>query len=31
VEKITKKHGRQLVCNNETCSYVRQAEELQPA
>ncbi len=27
VEKITKKHGRQLVCNNEECSYVR-AEEL---
>jgi DNA topoisomerase-1 len=31
VEKITKKHGRQLVCNNEDCSYARQAEELQPA
>src|SRR5690349_15958644 len=31
VEKITKKHGRQLVCNNEECSYARQAEELQPA
>jgi DNA topoisomerase I len=31
VEKITKKHGRQLVCNNEDCSYVRQADELQPA
>jgi DNA topoisomerase-1 len=31
VEKITKKHGRQLVCHNEACSYVRQAEELQPA
>src|SRR5262252_1094824 len=31
VEKITKKHGRQLVCNNENCSYARQAEELQPA
>ncbi|MEO5896462.1 MAG: type I DNA topoisomerase [Vicinamibacterales bacterium] len=30
VEKITKKHGRQLVCNNEECSYVR-AEELAPA
>ena len=22
-EKITKRHGRQLVCNNEDCSYVR--------
>jgi DNA topoisomerase I len=31
VEKTTKKHGRQLVCNNEECSYARQAEELQPA
>jgi DNA topoisomerase-1 len=31
VEKITKKHGRQLVCNNEDCSYVRQAEELTTA
>jgi DNA topoisomerase I len=31
VEKITKKHGRQLVCNNDDCSYARQAEELQPA
>jgi DNA topoisomerase I len=31
VEKITKKHGRQLVCNNEDCSYARQAEELQTA
>ncbi|HEX4566360.1 MAG TPA: type I DNA topoisomerase, partial [Vicinamibacterales bacterium] len=31
VEKITKKHGRQLVCNNEECHYTRQAEELQPA
>ena len=29
VEKITKKHGRQLVCNNEECSYVR-SEELAP-
>jgi DNA topoisomerase I len=27
VEKITKRHGRQLICNNEECSYVR-AEEL---
>ena len=31
VEKITKRHGRQLVCNNEDCSYVRQAEELATA
>ena len=30
VEKITKRHGRQLVCNNEDCSYVR-SEELAPA
>jgi DNA topoisomerase-1 len=30
VEKITKKHGRQLVCNNEECSYVR-SEELATA
>jgi DNA topoisomerase I len=30
VEKITKKHGRQLVCNTETCDYVR-SEELTPA
>jgi DNA topoisomerase I len=30
VEKITKKNGRQLVCNNEDCSYVR-SEELAPA
>jgi DNA topoisomerase-1 len=29
VEKVTKKHGRQLVCNNEDCSYVR-SEELAP-
>ena len=27
VEKITKKHGRQLVCHNEDCDYAR-AEEL---
>jgi DNA topoisomerase-1 len=26
VEKITKKHGRQLVCNNDDCSYVRSEE-----
>ena len=31
VEKITKKHGRQLICNNEECSYTRQAEELATA
>jgi DNA topoisomerase-1 len=30
VEKITKKHGRQLICNNEACSYVR-SEELTTA
>ena len=30
VEKITKKHGRQLVCNTETCDYVR-SEELTTA
>ncbi|HXG54681.1 MAG TPA: type I DNA topoisomerase [Vicinamibacterales bacterium] len=30
VEKITKKHGRQLICNNEECSYVR-SEELASA
>jgi len=31
VEKITKRHGRQLVCNNEDCSYVRSVEELTTA
>ena len=30
VEKITKKNGRQLICNNEECSYVR-SEELATA
>jgi DNA topoisomerase I len=30
VEKITKRHGRQLLCQAEGCSYVR-AEELAPA
>jgi DNA topoisomerase I len=30
VEKVTKRHGRQLLCNNEACSYVR-SEELAPA
>jgi DNA topoisomerase-1 len=29
VEKITKRHGRQLICHNESCSYVR-SEELEP-
>jgi DNA topoisomerase-1 len=29
VEKVTKRHGRQLLCNNEECSYVR-SEELAP-
>ena len=28
-EKITKRHGRQLVCANEECDYVR-SEELEP-
>jgi DNA topoisomerase-1 len=26
VEKTTKKHGRQLLCNNEDCDYVRSEE-----
>ncbi len=26
VEKITKKHGRQLICNTEDCDYVRSEE-----
>ena len=30
VEKITKRHGRQLLCHKEDCDYVR-AEELAPA
>jgi DNA topoisomerase-1 len=30
VEKVTKRHGRQLVCNNDDCSYVR-SEELATA
>jgi DNA topoisomerase I len=30
VEKITKRHGRQLLCNTEGCNYVR-TEELAPA
>jgi DNA topoisomerase-1 len=27
VERITKRHGRQLICNNEECEYVRSVEE----
>lgn len=30
VEKITKRHGRQLMCHKEDCDYVR-SEELAPA
>jgi DNA topoisomerase-1 len=30
IEKITKRHGRQLMCHKEDCDYVR-AEELAPA
>jgi DNA topoisomerase-1 len=30
IEKITKRHGRQLLCHKEDCDYVR-AEELAPA
>jgi len=30
VEKITKRHGRQLICNNEACHYTR-SEELATA
>jgi DNA topoisomerase-1 len=30
VEKVTKRHGRQVLCNNEDCDYVR-SEELTPA
>ena len=30
VEKITKRHGRQLMCHKEDCDYVR-SEELTPA
>jgi DNA topoisomerase-1 len=26
VEKITKKHGRQLICNNDDCDYARSEE-----
>ena len=31
VERITKRHGRQLICNNEECKYARDAEEAVPA
>jgi DNA topoisomerase-1 len=31
VERITKRHGRQLVCNTEECKYARTAEEAVPA
>ena len=27
LERITKRHGRQLICNNEECEYVRDANE----
>jgi DNA topoisomerase-1 len=30
VERVTKRHGRQLVCNNEECEYARAAEEPVP-
>jgi len=30
VEKVTKRHGRQLICHNEACGYVR-SEELATA
>jgi DNA topoisomerase-1 len=30
VEKVTKRNGRQVICNNEDCSYVR-SEELTTA
>jgi DNA topoisomerase-1 len=26
VEKATKKHGRQVLCHNEECDYVRSEE-----
>jgi DNA topoisomerase-1 len=32
VEKVTKRHGRQLICNNEACDYARSEELIeQPA
>jgi DNA topoisomerase-1 len=30
-EKITKKHGRQLICNNDECDYARAEELLEQA
>ena len=30
VEKITKKHGRQLICNTEECDYARSEEAVEP-
>src|SRR5262245_65022864 len=27
VEKTTKRHGRQFLCNNEECDYARRSEE----
>ena len=29
-EKITKRHGRQLICSNEECDYVRSEELEEP-
>jgi DNA topoisomerase-1 len=26
IEKTTKKHGRQILCNNEDCDYARSEE-----
>ena len=26
IEKTTKRHGRQILCNNEDCDYVRSEE-----
>ena len=31
VERITKKHGRQLICESENCEHVEIAEEPQVA
>ena len=31
VEKVTKRHGRQLLCHNDDCEYVRSAELAVPA
>jgi len=30
IEKTTKKHGRQILCNNEDCDYVRSEELMAP-